>query len=426
MRNTIFRLNSQLLVLILLLFLIGVVLLGLILPTTVIPFGEQNLYNYLRQPLSYINTESDITSINSEVGYIYILEDSMLVSEGLDIITNNIDIDTLLEKMDKQQGNFTIKDRKYYYAINETQNSGTIIAVTNDIYITRVKQDIINTILPIILITFTVIGLTLVIWGGLVVRKIEKLKTRIDNFDDDELSKSIDFGVDDEIKALSLAIEDMRTSLKNQEEYRNQMYQNISHDFKTPLTVIKSYIEAVEDDIENPDTAFEIIKKQTINLEQKVHSLLYLNKLDYMKDSHDLNFKTIDIEKIIDEAIEKFKFQRKEIVFTKNIIKKNEFIGTDDLFETIIDNILQNFMRYTETEIKITIKNNKLILYNDGKGIDPDFIGAMFTPFRKGIKGEFGLGLSIVKKSLALMNYDILVKNHKKGVSFTIYKKAAK
>ncbi len=426
MRNTVFRLNSQLLALILLLFLIGVVLLGLILPTTVIPFGEQNLYNYLRQPLSYINTESDITSIDSEIGYIYILEERMLISESLDIITDNLEIDTLLEKVDKQQGNFTINDRKYYYAVNETENTGTIIAITNDRYIIQVKQDIINTILPIILITFTIIGLTLVIWGGLVVRKIEKLKTRIDNFDDDELSSSIDFGVDDEIKSLSLAIEDMRTSLKNQEEYRNQMYQNISHDFKTPLTVIKSYIEAVEDDIEDSDIAFDIIKKQTISLEQKVHSLLYLNKLDYMKDSHDLNFKTIDIEKIIDEAIAKFKFQRKEIIFAKNIIKNNEFIGTHDLFETVIDNILQNFMRYTEKEIKITVKSNRIVLYNDGKNIDTDFMDAIFTPFRKGIKGEFGLGLSIVKKSLALMNYDVIVKNHKKGVSFTIYKKATK
>ena len=47
----------------------------------------------------------------------------------------------------------------------------------------------------------------------------------------------------------------MRLSLINQEEYRNQMYQNISHDFKTPLTVIKSYIEAVEDGVEDEATA---------------------------------------------------------------------------------------------------------------------------------------------------------------------------
>ena len=79
-------------------------------------------------------------------------------------------------------------------------------------------------------------------------------------------------------------------------------------------------------------------------------------------------------------------------------------------------------MRYTESTIKITAKNNRLTLYNDGPNIDPDLLEGIFTPFRKGIKGEFGLGLSIVKKTLLLMNYDIKVKNEKKGVSFIITK----
>ena len=63
------------------------------------------------------------------------------------------------------------------------------------------------------------------------------------------------------------------------------MYQNISHDFKTPLTVIKSYIEAVHDEVEDKDKALQVIEEQTEKLENKVHSLLYLNKLDYLKDS---------------------------------------------------------------------------------------------------------------------------------------------
>ena len=77
-------------------------------------------------------------------------------------------------------------------------------------------------------------------------------------------------------------------------------------------------------------------------------------------------------------------------------------------------------MRYAENTIKITAKPNKLILYNDGDQIDNDFLEVIFTPFRKGIKGEFGLGLSIVKKTLNIMGYDITIKNEKKGVSFII------
>ena len=99
-------------------------------------------------------------------------------------------------------------------------------------------------------------------------------------------------------------------------------------------------------------------------------------------------------------------------------------MGTDDSWETIIDNLLNNAVRYAEKEIKITIKKNQIVVYNDGPNINSDLIEGIFVPFRKGVKGEFGLGLSIVKKTLAMMKCDIIVKNHsKKGVSFIIYKK---
>ena len=123
---------------------------------------------------------------------------------------------------------------------------------------------------------------------------------------------------------------------------------------------------------------------------------------------------------IINTEVEKFKFHRKDIKFEVNIDKKSTFYGSVENWETILDNILSNFMRYTKTTIKITVRQNKIILYNDGEPIEKDFIEAIFTPFRKGIKGQFGLGLSIVKKTLNLMDYDITIKNEKKGVSFTI------
>ena len=215
----------------------------------------------------------------------------------------------------------------------------------------------------------------------------------------------------------------MRMTLINQEEYRNQMYQNISHDFKTPLTVIKSYIEAVHDNIETESEALKVIEQQTNKLELKVHSLLYLNKLDYLKDSKHVKLVPVDMEKIINSEVEKFKFHRKEIEFEVEIDKKSKYYGTDEHWETILDNLLNNFMRYTKNTIKITAKQNKLILFNDGDKIEDSLLEGIFTPFRKGIKGEFGLGLSIVKKTLQIMQYDIFIKNEKNGVSFIITKK---
>ena len=151
-----------------------------------------------------------------------------------------------------------------------------------------------------------------------------------------------------------------------------------------------------------------------------------MNKLDYLKDNKKVDYELVDIKEIVNTAIKEFKFRRKDVKFEVSFDKNSKFYGTHDYFETVIDNLLANFMRYTESTIKITAKNNRLTLYNDGPNIDEDLLEGIFTPFRKGIKGEFGLGLSIVKKTLLLMNYDIKVKNEKKGVSFVIFKKTSK
>ena len=90
------------------------------------------------------------------------------------------------------------------------------------------------------------------------------------------------------------------------------------------------------------------------------------------------------------------------------------------MWETIIDNLLNNFMRYATKKVKISIKNKRLTFYNDGPNINPDVLNDIFTPYKKGINGQFGLGLSIVKKTISILGYEIVVKNNKKGVSFII------
>ena len=397
--------------------------LGVILPKMIIPVAEENIYSYLKEPLKLVNDNLSSKLINTEIAYIYIVDNNVVASENLDEIIKVDSLESLLSMTNSNQGKFTYKHKNYYYCAIKN-GSITKIAISNDNYINKTKTAILSAIFPIVLVTCLLIGLLLTGWSSLIVRKIEKLKNKIDNIDNPDYDHSVNFLVDDEIKSLFLAVEDMRLSLINQEEYRNQMYQNISHDFKTPLTVIKSYIEAVDDKVESEDKALQVIREQAIKLEQKVHSLLYLNKLDYLKDSKNVEIVLVDIESIINNEIEKFKFYRKDINFIVDIDKKAKFYGTVENFETIFDNLLGNFMRYATTTIKITVKSNKIILYNDGENIDDNFLEGIFTPFRKGIKGEFGLGLSIVKKALNMMHYDIIIKNEKKGVSFIITKES--
>ena len=419
------KLSKQLVWLVGFIFVILFIILGLVLPKMLIPVAENNIYNYLREPLQLVNGNVDYKLLDTEIAYIYVVGDSVLTTKNLQDELGIDNVSSLMKKITNEYGKLKYKHKYYYYYAIENERVKKI-AITNDSYINKTKTEILGSIFPVVLGTCLLIGLILVAWSTIIVKKIEKLKDKVDNIDNPDYNHKLDFEVDDEIKSLGLAIEDMRLSLINQEEYRNQMYQNISHDFKTPLTVIKSYIEAVDDKVEDEATALKVIKEQTSKLEQKVHSLLYLNKLDYLKDSKNIELVPVDMEKIIKTEVEKFKFYRKELNFIVEYDKKSQFVGTVENWETILDNLLGNFIRYATTTIKITAKQNKLILYNDGDNISNDYLEGIFTPFRKGIKGQFGLGLSIVKKTLNIMNYDITINNEKKGVSFIITKRTHK
>lgn len=413
------KLSRQLLFLIGIIFVIVFISLGIVLPQLLLSVSENSMYTYLSEPLKVIKSDVDDKLLNTKVAYLYVIDNRIVMNDNFDTLKGIDKPIKILPKMKKQYGKFLYNHQLYYY-YKIDDNSGTKIAISDDSYIIEVREEILKAIFPIVLLTCLLIGTILVLWSSIIVRKIGKLKSKIDNIDNLDYSHTIDFAIDDEIKSLALAIEDMRIGLINQEKYRNQMYQNISHDFKTPLTVIKSYIEAVHDGIEDKDTALKVIEEQSYKLDQKVRSLLYLNKLDYLKTSKNINIEQVDMKKILEDEIEKFKFHRKEIKFILETDKKSKYYGTYEHWETILDNLLSNFMRYTKTTIKITAKQNKLVLYNDGDNIEDELLEAIFTPYRKGIKGEFGLGLSIVKKTLNIIGYDILIKNEKRGVSFII------
>lgn len=415
-------LSRQLLTIIIIIFGVILISVGIILPNSLQPIYEKNIYNYLEQPLDFVNENIGSRIVESQIAYVYIYNNAITISDNFYEVVSIDNIESLTNYLPNKYGKFNYKGNIYYY-LKAVNTSGIRIAITNDSYIKESKKDTLYKIFPIIISTLALTLMILIIWSTMVVRKIEKLKSKIDNIDNDDYDHSVDTTINDELKSLELAIEDMRLSLKTQEEYRNQMYQNISHDFKTPLTVIKSYIEAVEDGVEDTKDAFPVIQEQTKKLEQKVHSLLYLNKLDYIKNLNDIELKIINIGDILDKSIKKFKFQRNDLNFSVTIEKNAKVIGNYDAWETVIDNIFSNFMRYADKKIKVTVKKNQLIFYNDGPNIDDDLLDVIFIPFRKGMKGQFGLGLSIIQKTLGVMGYDITIKNHsKKGVSFIISK----
>ncbi len=425
-------LTEQLLVVCIFILGIVVISLGIILPNDLIPIYETNVYNYLKQPLSFVQNEEDVTDIkkadiiNTEIAYIYINDisgTSISISDNLSDIIDINDIDELLSNFDlsKSEGKFKYKTTTYYYVLS-AQNNQIKIAMTDDVYINKMRKSILFTIFRVVGIALILITFFVIAWANNLVNRIKRIKDKIDNINNDKYNHKTDERYQDELYTLDKTVEDMRVYLKEQEEYKNQMYQNISHDFKTPITVMKSYIEAYEDGIETKKKTLQVVKEQLKKLEIKVHSLLYLNKLNYIQDRSDNLKVQYDISITIKAAVDKFKMSRPDVEFVLDIDKKNTiFRGSADMWEAIIDNILNNFMRYAKKKVKITVKNNKIILYNDGETIDEKVLNNIFTPYEKGVNGMFGLGLSIVKKTLHFLNYDITIENVKNGVNFTIY-----
>lgn len=413
------NLTEQLLFICIVIVAIMIISLGIILPRNLLPIYEDNLYNYLGESLNILDSPEN-SKINSEVAYIYVNNENIYISNNLNKVIGLDSPKEILSKINKEEGKFLYNKKVYYYSTITTNNTRRI-ALTGSSYINDMRVSIFKIILLVVGITFIIVSMVILIWSNNLVNRIKKLKEKIDNLNNDNYNHKIKYDYEDEISTLEVALEKMRVYLKEEEEYKNQMYQNISHDFKTPITVMKSYIEAFEDGVITDKEAVKVSKEQLSKLEGKVHSLLYLNKLNYFKDKKDIIKERCDVSKVIFDSVDKFSLVRNDVKFTLDIDEKNTiFKGSSEMWEAIIDNILNNFIRYANKEIKITIKNNKIILFNDGPNIDKDVLNNIFSPFEKGVNGVFGLGLSIVKKTLTFLNYDINIQNTKNGVKFII------
>ncbi|MEG1462808.1 MAG: HAMP domain-containing sensor histidine kinase, partial [Anaerorhabdus sp.] len=96
------------------------------------------------------------------------------------------------------------------------------------------------------------------------------------------------------------------------------------------------------------------------------------------------------------------------------------FYGTEEHWEDLVMNLLENATRYARTYVRIDLHKNSLSIFNDGDSIEN--IDSIFDPYQKGKNGKTGLGLSIVKSICTLYDYNILVKNKDGGVLFKIYR----
>ena len=206
------------------------------------------------------------------------------------------------------------------------------------------------------------------------------------------------------------------------------MIQNISHDLKTPIATIKSYGESIKDGIypyETLEKSVDVIIEHANRLENKVQSLIILNKMGYLADSIDEGDNLL-MNDVVDKVLLSLKVIRPEIEFVTELDEDVYFHGEEEPWRIVIENLVDNAIRYAKSYVKVVLKDKEIQVENDGSKIDFDRIDSIFRPYEKGDDGKFGLGLSIVYKVVNTYGYKVRAENLSDGVRFRIWKENTK
>ena len=240
-----------------------------------------------------------------------------------------------------------------------------------------------------------------------------------------------------ELVDLTNALNDMKDELSKTEELQKDLMANVSHDLKTPLTMIKAYAELILDininDKEKCVNNLNIIIEEVNRLNSLVNDILALTKVENELDKLDIS--EFDLIKLIERIVKQHNIyvikDGYSIEFIHDNISKLLINADKKKIEQVIYNLLNNALNYTGDDKKVIIKvveNDKdytVMVIDSGKGIDKSELDHIFDRYYRSKKNHkryiygTGLGLSIVKNIFLLHNYEYGVKSTKnKGTTF--------
>lgn len=230
---------------------------------------------------------------------------------------------------------------------------------------------------------------------------------------------------DDDFIRLSNQFEGMRQNLIRYDRSQKTFIQHASHELKTPIMVIKTYAQSVKDGIlpkEDIEKTMDVILEEANRMDKRVKDMLYFTKLDSMKRN------TINLEEMMFGSVafrieERFRMKRGHVKF---IIEGADVEMTADKeqVQILLENLIENAMRYAEDKIWIKAEETAdtiiISVRNNGTLIPEEELEQIFTPFQKGNKGQFGLGLAIVQRIAELHEGTHEAINETDGVCFKI------
>lgn len=272
-------------------------------------------------------------------------------------------------------------------------------------------------ILNILYITsVTIFGLSLIIllvFTKTVYFPLKKITEGANRYAEGDLTYHIDIDSQDEMGYLAATLNYMSDELNKMEEYQKTFIANVSHDFRSPLTSIKGYLEAILDGTIPPEMHDKYLNRvisETMRLNKLTQGMLTLNSLDSKGYLSRTNF---DINRVIKDTAASFEgtCAEKNIAFELTFTDSIQMVYADlGKIQQVLYNLIDNAIKFSHHDSTIYIqassKYEKIFISvkDNGIGIPKESIKKIWDRFYKSDlsrgkdKKGTGLGLAIVKE----------------------------
>lgn len=255
-----------------------------------------------------------------------------------------------------------------------------------------------------------------------------------------ELGRSINIlsdKLEETITELKQANNELMSDIKKKteiDEMRKEFLSNVSHELKTPLSLIQGYAEGlmenVIEDEESRNFYCEVILDETDKMNKMVKKMLTLNELEF--GNNQVNIERVDIVALISSILEAsdILFKQKEVIVRFDEANPIYVWSDEFLVEQVITNYVSNALNHVSganiIEIKLIPLDKvlRVAVFNTGENIPEDELEKIWVKFYKVDKartreyGGNGIGLSIVKAIAKTLNTQCGVVNHSYGVEF--------
>ena len=241
----------------------------------------------------------------------------------------------------------------------------------------------------------------------------------------------------DSISSLTRSFDSMRLALKEEYARRARFIMGVSHDLRTPLTLIRGYVEAIADGFasepESQKKYLSIILDKTRNLESMVGELIEFVRME--TGQWRMTHREVPARTLLMDLARRFSedalILKREFGWSIDLPEGATIRMDAGLFTRALENLVGNAIRYTAPSGRITLEaraedgNVLLSITDTGIGIPEEDLQRIYDPFYRGTNSRreqgFGLGLATVKSIIESHGWAITVSSHVgSGTVFTI------